>query len=75
MYIYCGCILKIFLLIRFVVKKFGDHWSKLPCNKYFGMCIFVVFFILLPFPIGKPLHSLITLYLKYQEQSGFHFCF
>lgn len=62
---YWECILKMFLLVGFMIKKFGDHWSKVPHDNHFGMCVFVGFFDLLPFPIGKPLFSHITLYLKH----------
>lgn len=46
----CGCMLKIVLLIRFVVKKFGDHWAKLPCKQTFWHVCFCC--VLCPAPLS-----------------------
>lgn len=70
-YIRWAWILKNILLTGFMVKKFGDRCSKLPHNTR----VFVGFFVLLLFPIGKPLYSHVTLNLKHWEQTILQFWF
>jgi len=72
-YAYIGIgVLKKSLLMGSWPKKSGDHWFKLPRRKYFGVCVFVGFFVLFPFPLENLLNSCIT--LKHWEQSILQFC-
>lgn len=73
MYIHCGRILKVVLLLRFMVKKFGDHWFKLLVANILSCVSLLCSLSCSPFLLEKPLHSLATLCLKYQEQRSFHF--